>query len=125
MFLIEDLIKVANIVTKRLKFTIRIDNDGYRIVINRYTPENEEDRRKFFEERRIFINMLEREKNIHILRICDGHQYVIKAIVIIKSLYDGENIYLGLPSKIEKIENISKIQKEAIATKMNIKIEDI
>lgn len=87
MFKIEKLLKICETELPTLNFNVLFDDDGYRISIS-----NNGHTGNYRKERNTFIKVIDNINNLHVIKICDGTEYIIKVLVILDTAYNQGNM---------------------------------
>ena len=98
-----------------IAISVKISNIGYRIAIAGGTCN----------EKLHFVDILQTQKDLYVIRKCDGARFIIRVLVILKAIYLNNEIHLRLPTNIETISNIDREQKNKIQHYLNLNIKEI
>ena len=123
MFKIEYLMKVTEEILPSIAINVHIEEDGYRIIINRINYEDYS-YEEHVRDRRKFLSILKEIKDIYIIKICDGRDYVVKVLVIKDIQYNMslEVLEIQTPSKIVILEYMSDTTIKSIQSYLNTPI---
>lgn len=121
MFYIERYLYNRENLYSSLLFRVDIKEDGYRIVIRRNATSN--NNRSFREERNNFVdNIRHMDKDLYLIHVCNGNQYILKILVIYGAIYIGGKLILFLPTQ-DYLMSCTEEQARKINREFRINIE--
>ena len=117
MFKIEKLLKICETELPTLNFNVAIDDDGYRISVSRNENEG-----NFHKERRTFKKIIENINDLYLIKVCEGHEYILKVFVILETCYNKSNeiLVIETPTRTLSFNNIYTIDYQATCQRFGI-----
>lgn len=85
MLMIEELMKMIDVKLPTIYTVIDINENGYRIVIK--PKYGDRHNHQYHKERKELIEILSKFKDLYIIKICAGMQYIVKLMYIKKVFY--------------------------------------